>query len=106
MKLEVDKAEWERPMNRLPARPQSVPNQLEIQKQLHKMLDLGVITPSISTHWSQVLLAAKSNGKKRFCIDLRALNKALRDQGWQISNIAQMIARIGAMNMKFFGTMD
>ena len=55
MKLEVDKAEWKRPMNRLPARPQSVPNQLEIQRQLHKMLDLGVISPSISTHWSQVL---------------------------------------------------
>jgi hypothetical protein len=36
MKLEVDKAEWERPMNRLPARPQSVPNRLEIQKQLQK----------------------------------------------------------------------
>jgi hypothetical protein len=75
IKLEVDKAEWERPMNRLPARPQSVPNQLEVQKQLHKMLDLGVITPSISTHWSQVLLAAKSNGKKRFFIDLRLSTK-------------------------------
>jgi hypothetical protein len=70
------------------------------------MLDLGVTSQSISTHWSQVLLAAKSNGSKRFCIDLRALNKALHDQGWQIPNIAQMISRIGATNMKFFGTMD
>jgi hypothetical protein len=106
MELEVDREEWERPMNRLPARPQSTPNQEEIRRQLHKMLDLGVISPSKSTHWSQVLLAAKSNGSKRFCIDLRALNKDLRDQGWQIPNIAQMINRIGAMNMKFFGTMD
>ena len=104
--LEVDKGEWERPYNRLPARPQSVPNQEEIRKQLHKMLDLGVISPSKATHWSQVLLTKKKNGSKRFCVDLRALNKALRDQGWQIPNIAQMINRIGAMNMKFFGTMD
>ena len=66
------------------------------------MLDLGVISPSKATHWSQVLLTKKKNGSKRFCIDLRALNKALRDQGWQIPNIAQMINRIGAMNMKYF----
>ena len=82
MKLDVDKAEWERPFNRLPVRPQSSANQDEIRKQLSKMLDLGVIAPSRSTNWSQVLLAAKSNGAKRFCIDLRALNKALQDQGW------------------------
>jgi hypothetical protein len=87
LKLDVDKLEWDRPFNKLPARPQSTANQDEIRKQLHKMLDLGVITPSTSTNWSQVLLAAKSNGSKRFCIDLRTLNKALRDQGWQIPNI-------------------
>jgi hypothetical protein len=33
MKLDVDKAEWERPFNRLPARPQSSANQEEIRKQ-------------------------------------------------------------------------
>jgi hypothetical protein len=53
-----------------------------------------------------VLLAAKSNGAKRFCIDLRALNKALQDQGWQIPNIKELIDRIGALKMKFYGTMD
>jgi hypothetical protein len=62
MMLDVDKTEWERPFNRLPARPQSSANQEEIRKQLTKMLDLGVIAPSKSTNWSQVLLAAKSNG--------------------------------------------
>jgi hypothetical protein len=83
MKLDVDKTEWERPFNRWPARPQSSANQDEIRKQLSKRLDLGVITPSRSTNWSQVLLAAKSKRAKRFCIDLRAFNKALQDQGWQ-----------------------
>jgi hypothetical protein len=80
MKLDVDR---ERPFNRLPARPQSSANQDEIRKQLSKRLDLGVIAPSRSTNWSHVLLAAKSNGAKRLCIDLRALNKALQDQVWQ-----------------------
>ena len=106
MTLDVDRAEWERPYNRLPAWPQSAPNQEEIRKQLTKMLDLGVISPSRSTNWSQVLLAAKSNGSKRFCIDLRALNKALRDQGWQIPNIKELIDRIGALKMQFYATMD
>jgi hypothetical protein len=44
--LDVDKLEWDRPFNKLPARPQSTANQDEIRKQLHKMLDLGVISPS------------------------------------------------------------
>jgi hypothetical protein len=106
MKLKVDKDLWEKPFNRLPARPQSTANQEEIRKQIKKMLDLGVIKPSISIYWSQVLLAAKSNGDKRFCIDLRALNKALEDQGWQIPNIKEMIDRIGALNMSIFGSVD
>ena len=101
MKLDVDKAEWELLFNRLPARPQSSANQEEIRKQLSKMLNLGVIAPSRSTNWSQVLLAAKSNGAKRFCIDLRALNNALQDQEWQIPNIKELIDRIGALKMKF-----
>jgi hypothetical protein len=69
MKLDVDKTEWERPFNRLPARPQSSAKRF-------------------------------SNGAKRFCIDLRALNKALQDQGWQIPNIKELIERIGALKMK------
>jgi hypothetical protein len=44
MRLVVDKAEWERPFNRMPARPQSSENQEEIRKQLSKMLDLGQLT--------------------------------------------------------------
>jgi hypothetical protein len=104
--LDLQREEWDKPFNKLPARPQSAPNQEEIWKQLRKMLDLKVIIPSTSTNLSQVLLAAKSNGAKRFCIDLRALNKALTDQGWQIPNIKQMIDRIGALKMKFYATMD
>jgi hypothetical protein len=46
MRMDVDKAEWERPFNKLPARPQSSANQEEIRKQLSKLLDLGVIASS------------------------------------------------------------
>ena len=106
MRLKVDRDIWEKPFNRLPARPQSTANQEEIRKQINKMLALGVIKPSTSIYWSQVLLAAKPNGDKRFCIDLRALNKALEDQGWQIPNIKEMIDRVGALNMTIFGSVD
>jgi hypothetical protein len=50
--LDVDRPEWDRPFNKLPARPQSTANQDEIRKQLHKMLDLRVISSSTLTNWS------------------------------------------------------
>ena len=67
---------------------------------------MGVLDYSQEAYNSQVLLADKSNGKKRFCIDFRNLNKASKSFGWPLPNINHMMRRIGDRKPKFFGTLD
>ena len=97
--LTVDDAEWETRQNMSAPRPQSIHNQAEIEKQVNKLLDLGVIEYSQEAYNSQVLLTDKSNGKKRFCIDFRNLNKASKSFGWPLPNINHMLRRIGEKNL-------
>ena len=69
------------------------------------MLELGVIKPSTSTYWSQVLLAPKYNGEKRFCIDLGP-QQSLGGPRLANSEFKMMIDRIGALQMTIFGSVD
>ena len=72
--LEVDDTKWQAPKNNSAPRPQSIPDQLELQSQIKELLSKGVITESQEVYNSQVHLVPKPNGKKRFCIDFRTLN--------------------------------
>ncbi len=75
MKFEVDEAAWRAShKGRRGPRPQSVEKDDEIKRQVRLMLELGVIEECEVDCMSQVLLAKKSNGKWRFCIDYRKLN--------------------------------
>ena len=78
--------------------PQSMSNQDEINKQTKTLLELGVIEYSQEAYNSQVL-TPKPNGKKRFCIDFRNLNKATKSMGWPLPNIPHMLRRIGEKNL-------
>lgn len=48
-----------------------------IGKEVDAMLRLGVISPSISAYSSPIVLVVKPDGKYRFCVDYRAVNKVL-----------------------------
>ena len=70
------------------------------------MLDKGIVEPSSSPHYSQVLLIPKGDKDSRMVIDLRNLNACTADASWPIPNIAQILRRIGAQKPKVFGSMD
>jgi hypothetical protein len=57
-----------------PLRKQAYAQLEVIEKQVQQMLDAGVISPSTSPWASNVLLARKSDGSSRFCLDNRQLN--------------------------------
>ena len=71
------------------------------------MLDTRVISESDRAQaWSQVLLTLKPNGKWRFCIDFRQLNQLIKDRGWPLPRIDEVLERVGQQHSNFFGKMD
>jgi hypothetical protein len=92
--------------HRHPPRPQSVDHMQEIERQIELMLRQKVIERSRASAYSQVILAKKPNGKWRFCIDYRGLNKNLQTEFWVIPNIRELMQRIGAKKAKYYGVVD
>jgi len=106
LKLKVNDKEWMTMKNARPTRPQSDVKREEIRQQIDKMLEEGLIRPSQASHWSQILLVPKPNGKWRLCIDYRALNDCTESMGWPIPNIEQLFHRIGQNKPKYFAVLD
>ena len=76
MTIEVDEAGWYNDKrSREPTRPQSVARQHAINRWIRQAIADNVIRPSDATAWSQLHLTPKPNGKWRFNVDYRALNK-------------------------------
>jgi hypothetical protein len=68
------------------------------------MLERKVIRQSTSPWASLVLLADKKNGKVRFCVDYRRLNKVTRKDAYPLPNIKKILDKLGGK--KFFSTID
>ena len=105
--FDVNKEGWyaER-ANKARARLFSPDREAAIEKFLTQALKDKVIAPSDSPAWSQVLLTKKPNGKWRFCLDYRTLNKYTLTKGWPIPSIQDVLAKIGSYRPKFFAVMD
>ena len=104
--LDVDIKKWAVFRNRGPPRPQSVPKQTELDRQISILLKQGIIEKSQATHYSQILMVSKPDGTSRMCVDFRSLNACTLDASWPIPNIIEMLRRIGAQYPTIFGVMD
>lgn len=75
----------------------SIPDKIEIETQIKKLLKAGLIEESYSPYASPVTLVyKKEEGKKsRLCIDYRELNKIVVPEGQPFPRIDDLVVRVG-----------
>jgi hypothetical protein len=78
-------------------RPYPVPyaKRKDVQEEIQKMLDAGVIEPSSSPYTAPVVMVKKKDGTNRFCIDFRLLNMVTRFDMEPIVNPEYILTRLG-----------
>jgi len=75
-----------------------------IDEQAEQMLQASVVEPSASLWSSNVVLAKKSDGSLRFCIDYRMLNDLTYKASFPIPRIDTCLDALG--DSVYFSTMD
>ncbi|XP_076454426.1 uncharacterized protein LOC143289311 [Babylonia areolata] len=70
-----------------------------IAKEVEAMLGMGVIEKASSPYSAPIVLVRKKDGKVRFCVDYRQLNKHLRFDAEPLPNIDEIFARLGKANV-------
>ena len=82
------------------------PHLPQLQDELTRMEAEGVISPVTEpTEWcSGIVIAPKRNGKIRLCVDLTALNKAVKREVHSMSTVDQNLAMI--QESKVFSKLD
>ena len=76
----------------------------ELKRQLTELLEMGFIRPSQSPYGAPVLFVPKKNGKLRFCVDFRALNKLTIKNRYPLPRIDELLDRL--QGAKYFSKLD
>lgn len=84
--------------------PMSPEKSKELQKEVDKMLELDVITPSESPWNNPVLMVPKTDGTWRFCLDCRKLNSVTKGDAYAIPYIPQILDSL--RNAKYISSVD
>lgn len=78
--------------------------QEEINREVDRMLALGVIEPA-SSPWSNPIVAVrKANGKLRYCLDARKLNAITVPEAYPMQDLNRILARLKAT--RFLSSID
>ena len=77
------------------ARRTAPAEQTIIDQEVREMLANGIIEPSCSPWSAPVVLVAKKDGSKRFCVDYRDLNAVTKTEVYPIPRIADALDIIG-----------
>ncbi|KAK3729695.1 hypothetical protein QZH41_004571 [Actinostola sp. cb2023] len=86
--------------------PYKIPQKLEeeVNKEIEKMLALGIIRPSTSPWASPVVIVPKPDGTIRFCVDYRKLNEVTKMDAYPIPSMERMIEKVATA--KYISTLD
>lgn len=90
MKIEYEGPTFYRKPYRVPISKEQV-----IEKEINKMLDLGVIRRSMSPYSSPLLVVGKKDGSLRLCVDYRALNLHTKKDRFPLPSIDEILAKLG-----------
>ena len=87
-------------------RPYPIPHSQEetVREEVQAMLDLGAIERSDSPFSSPIVLVKKKDGKIRFCIDYRRLNKELEFDGEPMPDVGAIFSSVSGC--KYFSKLD
>ncbi|KAL8559309.1 hypothetical protein ACOMHN_060000 [Nucella lapillus] len=75
-----------------------------VREEVKSMLSMGVIEPSVSPYCSPIVLVKKRDGKIRFCVDFRQLNKVVEFDSEPMPDVEYLFAKLG--DKKVFSKID
>ena len=99
----IEEIPGSRPVGR-PVYRLSQPQLLELQKQLAKLLDAGLISPSSSPYAAPILFAPKKDGGLRMCTDYRLLNSQTVKDRFPLPHPDDLFDQM--RDSKYFTTID
>jgi hypothetical protein len=79
-------------------------NRDEIERQIHSMMQSGVVRPSRSPWASPVVLVDKPDGSKRFCVDYRKVNACTKKDRYPIPRVDDSLDILSGK--QYFTTLD
>ena len=62
-----------------------------LREEITKMEKEGIVRKSVSPWTSPVVLVKKKNGKLRFCVDYRKLNRVTKKDAYPLPRIDEML---------------
>ncbi len=78
----------------------------EIERQVKKMLEAGIVEPAFSEWVSPVVLVRKKNGEMRFAVDYREVNRCTKVVQFPLPRFEDVLDCIGQSKATVYSTLD